>query len=403
MTLRGKHIIAGLTGSIAAYKAAMLVRLLTKEGAEVQIVMTPTAKQFISPLTMATLSKHPVRTDFFNPENGEWNSHVNMGIWADALLIAPATANTIAKMATGTADNLLLTTCLSARCPVWVAPAMDTDMFLHPATIRNIETLRQRGVHLIEPAAGELASGLEGKGRMEEPEIIVKRLAEYFVPKDFHGRKILITAGPTQEPIDPVRFIGNYSTGKMGYALAKELAQRGAEVLLIAGPTEHRPQHPNITLTGVQTAAEMYDAAVKAFPDCAAAILTAAVADFTPANVYPQKITEKKEFALPLLPTKDIAAELGRMKQAQQILAGFALETHNETEHAQQKLQNKNFDFIVLNSLNDAGAGFGYDTNRISILSREGNIRRFDLKNKTEVAEDIANHLLTCLKHCIII
>jgi phosphopantothenoylcysteine decarboxylase/phosphopantothenate--cysteine ligase len=398
MTLRGRHITVGVTGSIAAYKAALLVRLLMKEGAEVRVIMTATAKQFISPLTMATLSQHPVPIDFFNPENGEWNSHVDMGMWSDALLIAPATANTIAKMASGIADNLLLTTCLSARCPVWVAPAMDREMFLHPATVQNLETLCRRNVHLIAPVSGELASGLEGKGRMEEPEIIVKRLAAHFMPDDFRGRKILVTAGPTQEPIDPVRYISNRSTGKMGYALAEELAQRGAEVLLIAGPTERSARHPNIATTCVQTAAEMYTAAIDAFPSCNAAILTAAVADFTPANVYRQKITEKKEFVLPLLPTRDIAAELGKMKQARQIIVGFALETHDETEHALQKLQSKNFDFIVLNSLNDAGAGFGYDTNRISVISREGDIHRFELKHKTEVARDIADRLLTCLK-----
>jgi phosphopantothenoylcysteine decarboxylase/phosphopantothenate--cysteine ligase len=398
MTLRGRHITVGVTGSIAAYKAAMLVRLLVKEGAQVQVVMTPAAQQFISPLTMAALSKHPVWTDFFHPDNGQWNSHVDMGIWSEALLIAPATANTIAKMAAGMADNLLLTTCLSARCPVWVAPAMDMDMFLHPATVQNLETLRRRNIRLIEPASGELASGLEGKGRMEEPEIIVQRLAQHFIPDDFRGKTVLVTAGPTQEPIDPVRFIGNYSTGKMGYAIAEEIAQRGAKVLLVAGPTERRTQHPNITTTGVQTAAEMYTAAIDAFPSCNAAILTAAVADFTPANVCREKITEKKEFALPLIPTQDIAAQLGKIKRPRQALVGFALETHDETAHAKQKLQNKNFDFIVLNSLNDAGAGFGYDTNQVTIISREGDIRRFDLKHKTEVAKDIADRLLAYLK-----
>ncbi|MDR0815739.1 MAG: bifunctional phosphopantothenoylcysteine decarboxylase/phosphopantothenate--cysteine ligase CoaBC [Bacteroidales bacterium] len=397
MTLSGKNIIVGITGSIAAYKAAMLVRLLVKEGADVRIIMTPMAKEFITPLTMATLSKHSILVDFFDPENGAWNSHIDLGTWADAYVIAPATANTIAKMATGTADNLLLTTFLSARCPVFVAPAMDLDMFQNQATKANIDTLQNRNVQIIEPATGELASGLEGKGRMEEPETIVRRLATHFVPKDYKDKRVLVTAGTTQEPIDPVRYLSNYSTGKMGYALAEELAQRGAEVLLISGPTALKPLHPDIHVVNVQTSAEMYLAAVKAFPACHAAILTAAVADFTPAAPQPQKIKTKQDFALPLVATKDIAAELGTMKQAGQALVGFALETNDETDNATLKLQKKNLDFIVLNSLNDAGAGFGHDTNKVTFIDRHGKQQLFDLKSKAEVAKDIADNLLALI------
>ena len=397
MTLKGKHIIVGITGSIAAYKAAMLVRLMVKEGADVKVMMTPLAKEFITPLTMATLSRHPVLVDFFDPENGAWNSHVDLGLWADALLIAPATANTIAGMASGMADNLLLTTYLSARCPVFVAPAMDMDMFRHAATAQNIQTLRARGVHIIEPSTGELASGLDGKGRMEEPEMIVRYLSDALQTGDCAGKKVLVTAGPTHEPIDPVRFVGNRSSGRMGYALAEELAQRGAEVILVSGPTALPVGHPAIRRIDVQTADEMYRAATEHFPNVDAAMMAAAVADFTPATVHPEKIKDKQGLDLKLVPAKDIAAELGKRKQTGQVLAGFALETHNETENAMQKMAKKNFDFIVLNSLNDAGAGFGYDTNKISIIDKNGHTTHFGLKSKREVAKDVVNQLVLYL------
>ncbi len=395
MRLRGKHIIIGITGSIAAYKAAMLVRLLVKEGAEIRVIMTPLAKEFITPLTMATLSKNPILVDFFDPENGSWNSHVDLGLWADAFLIAPATANTIAKMATGTADNLLLTTYLSARCPVFVAPAMDMDMFRHPATTQNIQILRTRGVHIIEPSTGELASGLEGKGRMEEPENIARYVASALVQGDCCGKKVMVTAGPTYEPIDPVRFVGNYSSGKMGYALAEELAGRGADVLLVSGPSSLATQNPSIRRIDVRTAQDMYRVAVEQFPAMNAAIMAAAVADFTPATVQPEKIKDKQGLNLQLVPTMDIAAELGQMKRPAQVLAGFALETHNEMEHATQKLAKKNFDFIVLNSLNDAGAGFGYATNKVSMIDKENHTTHFELKAKSEVAKDIVDKLVS--------
>jgi len=394
MTLRGKHIIIGVTGSIAAYKSAMLVRLLVKEGAEVKVMMTSLAKKFITPLTMATLSRNPVLVDFFDPENGTWNSHIDLGLWADALLIAPATANTIAKMATGTADNLLLTTYLSARCPVYVAPAMDVDMFQHAATAQNLQTLQSRGVHIIEPTTGELASGLEGKGRMEEPENIVRYIANALKPGDCTGKKVLVTAGPTYEPIDPVRFVGNHSSGRMGYALAEELAKRGAEVILVSGPTALQVKHPAIRRIDVQTADEMYRAAKEHFPNVDAAIMAAAVADFTPATVQQKKIKDKQGFDLKLVPTKDIAAELGAVKRRDQVLAGFALETGNEMENAVKKLNSKNFDFIVLNSLNDAGAGFGCDTNKITIIDKDAHSECFELKLKEKVAEDIVNKII---------
>lgn len=395
MELRGKHIIVGITGSIAAYKSAVLVRLLIKEGAEVKVIMTPLAKEFITPLTMATLSKNPILVDFFDPGNGAWNSHVDLGLWADALLIAPATANTIGKMATGIADNLLLTTCLSARCPVFVAPAMDLDMFVHPAMTQNLKTIRARGVYVIEPSRGELASGLDGKGRMEEPENIVRFVSGLLTQGDCCGKKVLVTAGPTYEPIDPVRFIGNYSSGKMGYALAEELARRGADVVLISGPAHLDVRHPSIHKVDVQTAQQMYEAARRSFPSVDAAIMAAAVADFTTEAAQPQKIKEKQNIQLRLKPTKDIAAELGTMKQPGQILAGFALETYNEMENAFQKLVKKHFDFIVLNSLNDAGAGFGHSTNKISIIDSDNHAQGFELKDKSEVAKDIVDKLVT--------
>lgn len=398
--LKGKHIILGVTGSIAAYKAASLVRLLVKEGAEVKVVMTPLAKEFITPLTMATLSKNPILVDFYNPENGDWHSHVALGLWADLYLIAPASANTIGKMAAGIADNLLLTTYLSAKCPVVVAPAMDLDMYRHPATQRNLEVLRSYGNMIVEPESGELASGLVGKGRMEEPERIAEFVKEYFQGRqDLQGKKVLVTAGPTYEKIDPVRFIGNYSSGKMGFALAEELAGRGAKVVLVAGPVDLSVRHPAIRRVDVESAAEMRDAAVAEFPKCDAAILSAAVADFTPKTRTDEKIKRGKEdMRLELVPTHDIAADLGRMKRHGQVLAGFALETNDEENNALSKLRRKNFDFIVLNSLNDKGAGFGVDTNKVTIIDKEENKREYALKSKREVAGDIVDKLKEALE-----
>ena len=398
MALQGKKIILGVTGSIAAYKSAQLVRLLVKQGAEVKIIMTSLAKEFITPLTLATLAKNPILVDFFDPTNGNWNSHVDLGLWADAYLIAPATANTIGKMATGVADNLLLTTYLSAKCPVFVAPAMDLDMFAHPATQRNLQSLRLIGNQIIEPASGELASGLEGKGRMEEPENIVRYLDDYFTPKPMLGKRILITAGPTYEKIDPVRFVGNYSTGKMGFALAEVCAQQGAEVCLIAGPVQLETKHQNIERIDVESAEEMYSAVMSRFYGMDGAILCAAVADFTALDVAPEKLKrEKDNLVLGLQPTRDIAAAVGEMKLESQFLIGFALETNNEEANAASKMERKNFDFIVLNSLQDAQAGFGYDTNKISILFRSGDKKEFELKNKTSVAQDIVSEIYAIL------
>ena len=388
--LQGKRIILGVTGSIAAYKSAQLIRLLVKEGAEVKVIMSSLAREFISPLTLATLAKNPVLVDFFNPTNGDWNSHVDLGIWADAYLVAPATANTIGKMATGIADNLLLTTYLSAKCPVFVAPAMDLDMFAHPAMQRNLETLRSIGNRVIEPSFGELASGLEGKGRMEEPENIVRYLDDYFTDKPLIGKRILITAGPTYEKIDPVRFVGNYSTGKMGFALAEVCASQGAEVYLVAGPVQLKTKHPNIERIDVNSASEMYEQVLNRFYGMDGAILCAAVADYTPVEESPMKLKrEKEDLILELKPTEDIAAAVGNMKTDSQFLVGFALETNNEEANALGKMERKNLDFIVLNSLQDKQAGFGYDTNKISILHRDGSKTEFELKDKMEVAEDI--------------
>lgn len=398
MALQGKKIIIGVTGSIAAYKSALLIRLLAKEGAEVKVIMTALAKEFITPLTLATLAKSPILVDFFDPTNGNWNSHVDLGLWADAYLIAPATANTIGKMAAGVADNLLLTTYLSAKCPVFVAPAMDLDMFAHPAMQRNLETLRSIGNQIIEPGSGELASGLEGKGRMEEPENIVRYLDSYFTPKPLLGKKILITAGPTYEKIDPVRFVGNYSTGKMGFALAEVCALQGADVCLIAGPVQLNTKHQNIERIDVESAQEMYEAVMNRFYGMDGAILCAAVADFTPIDTARAKLKREKEnLMLELTPTKDIAAAVGEMKTESQFLVGFALETNNEEANAMSKMERKNFDFIVLNSLQDAQAGFGYDTNKVSIIHRSGDKKEFDLKNKNAVAEDIVSEIYPIL------
>lgn len=399
--LKGKHIILGITGSIAAYKAAYLIRGLVKRGAEVQVVITPAGKEFITPLTLATLSSHPVISEFFSNRDGTWNSHVDLGLWADAMLIAPATASTIGKMANGIADNMLVTTYLSCKAPVFVAPAMDLDMFAHPTTRRNLERLRSFGNRIIEPAEGELASHLVGKGRMEEPDRIIEVLSDFFeTRKDLAGKKVLITAGPTYERLDPVRFIGNYSSGKMGFALAEVCAERGAEVTLVAGPVALGISNPAIRRIDVESAEEMYQAAREAFPGSDAAILCAAVADYRPEQVAERKIKreEKGEMTLRLVPNQDIAASLGAMKREGQILVGFALETDDEVSHAESKLRRKNLDFIVLNSLRDPGAGFRCDTNKIAILDNAGTRTSFPLKSKREVASDIVDRLVTCLR-----
>ncbi|MBR3773118.1 MAG: bifunctional phosphopantothenoylcysteine decarboxylase/phosphopantothenate--cysteine ligase CoaBC [Alistipes sp.] len=391
--LEGRHILLGITGSIAAYKAAMLCRLLKREGAEVQVVMTALAKQFITPLTMATLSRRPILVEFFDPENGQWNSHVSLGEWADLMLIAPATANTLAKMTAGVADNLLLTTYLSARCPVMVAPAMDLDMYAHYTTQRNLKELKEHGVGIIEPGSGELASGLEGKGRMAEPDEIVEQLKAHFAEKKkpLTGKHFVVTAGPTIEPIDPVRFISNHSSGKMGYAIAETLAEKGARVTLVSGRTALATP-AGVERVDVLTAEEMYRATVAAFEEADGAVMCAAVADYTPAEVATEKLKKSDaDLQIPLKRTRDIAAELGRTK-GQKILVGFAMETQNEAANATQKLAKKNFDFIVLNSLREAGAGFRGDTNRVTLIdstSRE----ELPLLTKREVAERIAQKI----------
>lgn len=394
MSLQGKKIILGITGSIAAYKACYIIRGLIKKGAEVQVVITPAGKEFITPITLSALTSKPVISEFFAQRDGTWNSHVDLGLWADAMLIAPATAATIGKMANGIADNMLITTYLSAKAPVFVAPAMDLDMFAHPSTQNNLDILRSFGNHIIEPASGELASHLIGKGRMEEPENIIAVLENFFqTDADLAGRRVLITAGPTYEKIDPVRFIGNYSSGKMGFALAEECARRGADVTLIAGPVQQETNHPNINRIDVETAAEMYNEAVTYYPDSHAGILCAAVADFTPEEVADHKMKrEGDDLILRLKPTHDIAAALGAMKQDGQVLVGFALETDNEENNAIRKLEKKNLDFIVLNSLRDSGAGFRHDTNKIMIIDRQG-FEEYELKSKKDVAADIVNRL----------
>ena len=394
MSLQGKKIVLGITGSIAAYKAAVLIRLLIKKGAEVQVVITPAGKEFITPITLSALTSKPVISEFFAQRDGSWHSHVALGQWADAMLIAPATASSIGKMAHGVADNMLITTYLSMKAPVFVAPAMDLDMFAHPSTTENLDTLRRYGNHIIEPAEGELASHLVGKGRMEEPENIVAYLEHYFAQaEELKGKKIVITAGPTYEKIDPVRFIGNYSSGKMGFALAEECAIRGAEVTLVAGPVQIKTTHSNIHRIDVESCAEMYTATTEAFKEANAAILCAAVADFAPETTAEEKIKrEGDDLVLRLKPTHDIAATLGQMKQPHQRLVGFALETNDEVAHAQGKLERKNLDFIVLNSLNDKGAGFRHDTNKITIISKT-ETQEYPLKPKSEVAKDIINEL----------
>ena len=394
--LKGKHIILGITGGIAAYKCATLTRLLVKAGAEVQVIMTPNAKQFIQPLTLSTLSGKPVISEFFTANTGQWNSHVDLGLWADALIIAPATASTIGKMANGVADNMLVTTYLSAKAPVFVAPAMDLDMMRHPSTVRNLELLRSYGNHIIEPAEGELASHLIGKGRMEEPENIVKALDNFFTAsEDLQGKRVLITAGPTVEKIDPVRYISNFSSGKMGFALAEECASRGALVTLVAGPVSLKTEHPNIQRINVTTAVEMHDAVMAALPDNDAIILCAAVADYRVDNVADKKIKREKDAApvLRLIPNPDIARAVGQAKRPDQVTVGFALETDNENVNAQGKLERKNLNFIVMNSLRDKNAGFQVDTNKVTIFTDKGEAIEGQCKSKRAVAHDIVDVL----------
>ncbi len=390
--LKGKHIVLGICGGIAAYKSAALVRLFVKAGAEVQVVITPAGKEFITPVTLSALSGKPVISEFFTANTGEWHSHVDIGLWADAMVVAPATASSIAKMANGVADNMLITTYLSAKAPVFIAPAMDLDMMAHPSTKRNLDLLRSYGNHIIEPAEGELASHLVGKGRMEEPERIAAIVSEFFDTKaDLAGKKVLLTAGPTYEKIDPVRFIGNYSTGKMGYAIAEEAASRGAEVVMISGPVSIKTVNPAIRVIHVESARQMYDAAVAEFPSSDIAVLTAAVADYAPEEVADRKMKREGHEAptIKLVKNPDIAAALGGMKTSGQFMVGFALETDNESANAADKLARKNLDMIVLNSLRDKGAGFGTDTNKVTIFTKDGDAREFPLKSKAEVAADI--------------
>lgn len=397
--LKGKKILIGVCGSIAAYKVAMLTRLLIKEGAEVQIIMTSASTEFITPVTLSTLSKRPVLSDFYVDKTGQWNSHVDLGLWADAYIIAPATANTIAKMANGICDNLLAAVYLSARCPVYVAPAMDLDMYQHPSTTQNIRKLQSYGNEIISAAYGELASGLVGEGRMAEPEEIVsfltKKLSSSTITSKLSGKKVLITAGPTYEAIDPVRFVGNHSSGKMGYALAKSFADQGAQVQLVSGPSSEQLAHPLVQITRVRSASEMYEACLKVYQETDITVLSAAVADYKPIHVSSQKIKKRSgEMHLELEKTVDIAQSLGDQKRMGQFTVGFALETENERDNAQEKLERKHFDLIVLNSLNDHGAGFGHDTNKISIFAKDGSYRDFEIKSKQDVALDIVEEVI---------
>ena len=393
--LSGKKIILGICGGIAAYKSAVLTRLLVKAGAEVRVIMTPSAHQFITPLTLSTLSKNPVLTSFEKENTGEWNNHVELGLWADAMIIAPATATTISKIAHGLSDNLLIATYLSARCPVWLAPAMDVDMLQHPATQSNLEKVRGFGNLLIDPTHGELASGLIGTGRMAEPEDIFKQLEFFFSDSQkLKGKRVLVTAGPTYEAIDPVRFIGNHSSGKMGFAIAEELAREGASVNLVTGPTDQRTNVQGITVKQVVSAEEMYEACTAVFESTDITVLAAAVADYRPAVQATEKIKKNGSMTLELTKTHDIAASLGKQKHDGQFIVGFALETQQEQENALKKLESKNFDLIVLNSLKDAGAGFGHDTNKITIIDRQHKMTSFALKNKREVARDIVQAII---------
>ena len=394
--MKGKNIILGITGGIAAYKAAILVRMLVKNGANVKVLMTQLAKEFITPLTMATLSKNPVLTEFYNPENGDWNSHVDLGLWADAFVVAPATANTMAKMNNGIADNLLLTTYLSARCPVFVAPAMDLDMYAHAVTQENIQKLKSLNVSVIEPGTGELASGLDGKGRMAEPEEIYTVLEHYFSQdKPLKGKKVLITAGPTREQIDPVRFISNFSSGKMGYAIADKAAEMGADVILISGPVNILPQSSTINLVKVESADDMFNAVKEHISMQNIAIFSAAVADYKVENIAQQKIKHKDQrLSIDMVPNVDIAYEVSKMNLDKIFKVGFALETNNELENASEKIAKKGFDMIVLNSLQDKGAGFGHDTNKITIIDKNANQHNYGLKSKSEAASDILNKVV---------
>lgn len=398
--LQGKKIIVGITGGIAAYKIPLLVRLLKSEGAEVKVVMTEFAKSFVTPLTLATVSGEPVLSDFFNKEDGSWNSHIEMALWADAMIIAPLTANTMAKMVTGVTDNFLLAVQLAARCPVFVAPTMDLDMFKHPVTQENIKKLQNLGYKYIAPEEGYLASGLQGKGRMKEPNVLFDVLNDFFAENTaLKGKRVLVSAGPTHEPFDAVRFIGNRSSGKMGVALAKQIVAKGAQVDLVLGPVNIDTNIPGVHVYPVETAAEMDLQCKNLFEKADVAVMAAAVADFTPVEVASSKI--KKEtgiHSIEVKPTNDILAGLGAMKKPQQLLVGFALETDNELQNARKKLDRKNLDMIVLNSLKDAGSGFGVDTNKISILFRDGTSRNFDLKSKDEVAVDIVNELLSLME-----
>ena len=391
--LKGKKIVLGITGSIAAYKACNIIRLLIKAGAEVQVVITPAGKEFITPITLSALTQKPVISEFFSQRDGTWHSHVALGLWADAMLVAPCTAASLGKMANGIADNMLITTYLSMKAPVFVAPAMDLDMYAHPTTQENLKKLCSMGNHIIEPQSGFLASGLEGKGRMEEPEKIVAYLDDFFEKKDLTGKRIIITAGPTYEKIDPVRFIGNYSSGKMGFALAEECARRGGEVTMIVGPVALKTTHPSIRRIDVENCEQMYQAAISAFPECDAAILCAAVADFRPASIADKKIKrEGDDLIIRLQPTHDIAAALGKIKKSNQVLAGFALETNDEEANAEEKMKRKNFDFIVLNSLRNEGTCFGSNDNQITIINKTEK-KVFGKKSKTEVAHDIIEEL----------
>ena len=392
--LENKNILIGITGSIAAYKTPLLIRILRKENANVRVVMTPDAKDFVTPLTLSTLSNYPVYSEAFDPETGEWHSHVETGLWADLMIIAPATANTIAKMAGGLADNYLLTIYLSAKCPVFFAPAMDRDMYKHEGTQENIKKLISNGNYFIKPSEGELASGLCGEGRMEEPENILEIVKKYFKKAgDFSGKKVLISAGPTHEAIDPVRFIGNHSSGLMGYMLAEEFAFRGAEVILVSGPTELELENSSATLIGVTSAEEMYEHCMAHFKNADITIMAAAIADFTPEKISDRKIKKTEQrLDISLKPTKDVLAGMGKLKRKDQFLCGFALETDNETMNAKKKLESKNLDMIVLNSLKDAGAGFKHSTNKVSIITKQDEIP-FELKSKKEVAEDIATFI----------
>ena len=397
--VKGKNILLGITGGIASYKITILVRLLKKAGAQVKIVMTPAAKEFIAPLTLATLSENPVFSEFSNKTTGEWNSHVELGLWADVFVVAPATANTLAKMANGICDNLLLATYLSAKCPIFIAPAMDLDMYKHPTTTKNIATLKSFGYHIIDATEGELASGLVGKGRMEEPENIFQLLDSFFNQNlPLKNKKVLITAGPTYEQIDPVRFIGNNSSGKMGLELAKQAKKLGAEVTLVIGPNQLQFDD-SLTVIKVKSADEMFKAVHKQVKKADVIIMSAAVADFRPKKTSNQKIKKSNaDLVVELEPTQDILKSVGEIKTKKQLLVGFALESNNELENAKGKLKSKNLDLIVLNSLNDKGAGFEFDTNKITLIDKSNKVAKFELKSKAEVAVDVFNKIVSLLK-----